>query len=239
MSKQQGKWTLALERSSRPASMALFYNSQCVIEREFPPMAAHGSTAWASVLRDLLYDNGVAPAELSLLVVGLGPGSFSGARSAIAFLHGLAIPDGIPVAGVGSAAAAAFAAARELDAGKAVAVAGDARRSRWWRAVFTTVESAESPSGRALRVMKDGGISVPSHAAADFDLVETNLDALRAGVPADAKWLEIETLVAPDLAGSLTLPTARDLGELALSEPSAALAAPLPIYLHPAVLPPR
>ncbi len=237
MRKPQEKWTLALERSSRPPSMALFVGTQCACEREFPQMAAHGSTAWAGALRDMLDENGVVAGSLELLVVGLGPGSFSGARSAIAFLHGLGIPDGIPLAGVGSAAAAAFSALRKLEPGCVAAVAGDARRSRWWRAAFTTIDAPESPYGRLLRLAANA--SAPAHDASDFALVETNLDALKNGVPSDAEWLEIETLVAPELASSLSIPTARDIGELALSEPSAALAAPLPIYLHPAVLPPK
>lgn len=237
MRKPQEQWTLALERSSRPPSMALFVGAQCACEREFPLMAAHGSTAWAGALRDMLDENGVAAASLGLLVVGLGPGSFSGARSAIAFLHGLGIPDDIPLAGVGSAAAAAFSALRALPPGRVAAVAGDARRGRWWRAAFSTVEAPGTPFGRLLRLAHGG--KAPAHDASDFTLVETTREALADGIPPDAAWLEVETLVAPDLASSLTVPTARDIGELALSEPSAALAAPLPIYLHPAVLPPK
>ncbi|MGI6494877.1 MAG: tRNA (adenosine(37)-N6)-threonylcarbamoyltransferase complex dimerization subunit type 1 TsaB [Kiritimatiellia bacterium] len=232
------RWTLALERSSRPPSMALFRGLECVAGRGFPSMAAHGATAWAGALRDLLDETGVRPSELALLAVGLGPGSFSGTRSAIAFLHGVGLPARIPLAGVGSAAAAAFAAARALPAGHTVAVAGDARRSRWWRATFTTLDAPGTPFGRLLRRALPDPVP-PSHDASDFSLVHPDVPSLRSGVPDGATWLEIETLVAPALASALTVPTARHVGELVLSEPAAALPAPLPIYLQPALLPPK
>ena len=238
MSKQQGKWTLALERSSRPPTMALFFDDECVCEREFPPMAAHGSTAWAGALRDILDEHGIAAGELSLLVAGLGPGSFSGARSAIAFLHGLAIPDSIPIAGVCSAAAAAFAEARNNGAPRIVAVAGNARRNSGWRAVFEIDDAPGKPFGLSLSVLKDGAKRAPAHNAGDFDLVAPDENALHAGVPEGAKWLEVEALAAPGLAPAMTVPTARQAGELALSDLSATVAAPVPIYLHPAVLRP-
>lgn len=238
MSKQQGKWTLALERSSRPPTMALFFGNDCVCEREFPPMAAHGSTAWAGALRDILEENGIAAGELSLLVAGLGPGSFSGARSAIAFLHGLAMPDSIPLVGVCSAAAAAFAEARKNGAPRIVAVAGNARRNTWWRAVYETAYASDAPFGAALRVLKNGAPRPPANNASDFDLVAPDEESLRAGVPEGARWLEVEPLAAPALAPSPTVPTARQAGELALSDLAAAVSAPVPIYLHPAVMAP-
>ncbi len=58
----------------------------------------------------LLTEAGLAPDQLDMLAVTVGPGSFTGIRAALALAHGLALAVGIPVIGVtvGEALAAAL-----------------------------------------------------------------------------------------------------------------------------------
>ncbi len=94
---------------------------------------------------DLLDAHGVEPAALGGLGVGVGPGSYTGARVGVAFALGLARALDLPV--VGSDTVAARAAAVVAEGSTAwVAVAGrrgEARASRWQRreGVLTCLET--------------------------------------------------------------------------------------------------
>jgi len=85
---------------------------------------------------------GVVPQSLDVLLAGTGPGSFSGIRSVLAALQGLALPRGIPVLGLSSAAALARSVALAHGA-ETVAVIGDARRGTLWSAVCDVAASGE------------------------------------------------------------------------------------------------
>ena len=67
----------------------------------------------------MLRDAGLAPASLGGLVVGTGPGAFTGLRVGIATVKGLAHALGLPVAGVGTGEAL-LTAASSLAPGEAV-----------------------------------------------------------------------------------------------------------------------
>lgn len=170
--------------------------------------------------------------ELASFVCGLGPGSFSGIRAALSMLQGMALPGGRPVYGVASAAALALEHATGADA---VTVVGDARRNRLWCATYRTDASAQRVC------LMDG--RVPAHTAADFQLVSA--EALAQAVPDGTRivttdWERIGGLLTARfddarLVRQAVYPSAEAVGRLALSDPSARVLEPLPIYLHPAV----
>lgn len=224
---------LAIERSAPPGSLALHDGERMALTRRFAATVPR-APAWVAALGAELAAAGVAPAALARLIVGLGPGSFSGIRSAIAAAQGLALPRGLPVLGLASAAALARRVALTLACGS-VAVIGDARRQRFWLAVYR-LERA----GR-LRLAATG--APPTHTCADFALCDGAelLAALPAGAPvvapegarlaAELERRGTEVSLLPDIPPV----TAADLVELWLSEPAAARRDPLPVYLHPAV----
>ncbi len=226
-------FTLAVERSSPPGSWALFRGRNRVAGGSF--VSAPGrAPAWAAALRAGLADLGVAPAGLDRLVVGMGPGSFSGIRAALALAQGLALPRDRPVFGLSSAAALARRAALQENQ-PVVAVVGDARRGRLWCAVYRCL-----PDGRL--VLAASG-RTPEHGGGDFTLA--TWDTLSATIPEEARVVspEWERLAGGFAARRFGLasptasaaPTADDLGALFLADEAAAHRDPSPVYLHPAV----
>ena len=145
------------------------------------------------------------------IVVGTGPGSFAGIRSALAFAQGYAIGSGCEVLGLPSACALA-------DASRKIAVVGDARRDKFWVALF----DGFSQRGDVFQVGREG-----LFAAVPDDFTVVTPDAQR-----------IDTLLTEVFGqryeGGRT-PTAEGLKAFAEANPAILKAEPLPIYLNPAV----
>ena len=112
--------TLAFDTATSVATIALVRDGDVLGER-----TSNASEVLAAA-DELLREQGLAPKRLSHLVVGTGPGSFTGIRIGLAAARGLAFGLSVPVAGVSTLAA--------LAAGQAEAVPViDAKR----REVFT------------------------------------------------------------------------------------------------------
>ena len=144
------------------------------------------------------------------IVVGTGPGSFAGIRSALAFAQGYALGKPCEVLGLPSACALA-------GEGK-LAVVGDSRRGMAWVALFD-----------GYKLERDV-FQVPQ-----AELAETVPGDFRVATP-DAKRIDgllRETFGARYLGGET--PTAEGLRRFAEANPSVLKPEPLPIYLNPAV----
>ncbi|MFA5843697.1 MAG: tRNA (adenosine(37)-N6)-threonylcarbamoyltransferase complex dimerization subunit type 1 TsaB [Coriobacteriia bacterium] len=84
-------------------------------------------------LRDLLAEAGLTPADLECVVVGRGPGSFTGVRIGVATAKGLAHGLGVPLYGVGTLDAVARGLAGN---GGMLGIVGDAMRGEVYPALF-------------------------------------------------------------------------------------------------------
>ena len=148
------------------------------------------------------------------IVVGMGPGSFAGVRSALAFAQGYATASGCEVLGLPSPAAMV----REGDG--PLAVVGDARQGKFWIALFEGFRQI----GGVFQV--DGreslGKSVPRQA--------------RVVSPDDGRIGEILRELFGENYEPGRLPDAEGLRRFAeAAGESALIPQPRPIYLNPAV----
>ena len=144
------------------------------------------------------------------IVVGTGPGSFAGIRSALAFAQGYALGTRCEVLGLPSACALA-------DGGR-LAVVGDARQGKFWIALFDGMKLERDVFQVNLAELKG---SVP-------------LDC-RVVTP-DAKRIDglLKEVFGERYLGGRT-PTSEGLRRFAEACPSILKPEPLPIYLNPAV----
>lgn len=153
------------------------------------------------------------------IVVGTGPGSFAGIRSALAFAQGYAIGSHCEVLGLPSACALAadhFAAEGKSDG--PFAVVGDARQGKYWIALFDGYRLVcdvfqVNKDELALRVPRGVKVTTPDAKRIDAFLKETFEDNYIGG----------------------GTPTAEGLKRFAEANPSILKPEPLPIYLNPAV----
>jgi tRNA threonylcarbamoyladenosine biosynthesis protein TsaB len=85
-------------------------------------------------VRDVLDDAGVAVADVGAVAISIGPGSFTGLRIGLSFAKGLAYAGRIPLVAVPTLEALALAA--DVEPGRVVGVALDARKQECWAATF-------------------------------------------------------------------------------------------------------
>ena len=97
-------------------------------------------------LESLLADNGLTVDEVADVIVGRGPGSFTGVRIGVATAKGLAHGLGAPLFGVGTLDAIAW---NNADSDGLLGVVGDAMRGEVYPALF------ECEGGRARRLAAD------------------------------------------------------------------------------------
>jgi len=147
------------------------------------------------------------------IVVGTGPGSFAGVRSALAFAQGYALGRKVGVFGLPSPCAQAVPGRRR-------AVVGDARRGKIWIALLDSFALAKE-------VFQVEAETLFAAVPTDFEVVSP--DHRRIGDLLQATFGE-------RYLGE-EFPTAEGLQAFAEANPGALVTEPLPIYLNPAVRP--
>jgi tRNA threonylcarbamoyl adenosine modification protein YeaZ len=96
---------LVIDTATTQAVIALGRSDGTLLDaRSWTAGYRHGEELLARI-ETLLHDQGMAPADLGGLVVGTGPGAFTGLRVGLATAKGLAHALSLPIAGVATAAA--------------------------------------------------------------------------------------------------------------------------------------
>jgi tRNA threonylcarbamoyladenosine biosynthesis protein TsaB len=130
---------LALDTCLDACSAAVTEDARALCARSEPMSRGHQERL-APMVAECLADAGVRPADLDLIAVTVGPGSFTGLRVGVAFAKGLAMALDVPAVGVGTLEALAAGAGEPF-----VAAAVDARRDRVWLQVFCDGKAAMAP----------------------------------------------------------------------------------------------
>lgn len=128
---------LAFETSSRLLSVALLRDGM-LFERSRDELNG-GSALILPWVRELLEEAGVGLSEIDAIAFGAGPGGFTGLRLACSVAQGLAFGAGLPVLGVCSLAALAFASGEHR-----AYVCVDARMNEVYTAAYELGASAVS-----------------------------------------------------------------------------------------------
>lgn len=114
---------LVIEISTADGQIAVLRGDDMIFSTRFASQRSHNAQMFAP-LRDAL---AAAGDVLDLIVVGTGPGSYTGVRIAIAAAHGISLSRGAPVIGLASALAP-----NGLGEAEAFCFVGDARRDSYY-----------------------------------------------------------------------------------------------------------
>jgi tRNA threonylcarbamoyladenosine biosynthesis protein TsaB len=198
--------TIFIETSTPQASIGLFHDSWQQVD--FTSERSHNCEIFTP-LESLIAP--IAVGTIEKIIVGTGPGSYSGTRVGIATAQGLAIAHDCPVIGLPSILA--VPSARSM--GDCLAI-GDARRGDWWWARIDAGKLVHEPEMGSIEKLLD---IVQSESRLVFSLDE----------------------IAPDVLGRVILreiPTAKGLWEswqqLSLEEKELYAHNPVqPVYLKP------
>ncbi len=207
------KILLSIERSTTVASVAVFDSARRVLASESD--STHGSGDAFPIVMRALEAAGVSPADVAEFAVGIGPGSFSGVRSALALARGMAAATGVSVSGVCTAAAMARAYRAAHSDAPAIRVLGDARRGHLW--LYSEPGPGADASWAACGKLMDRTAFVP--------------DASCVYLLADPQRLEplFEGCAVPHPAAMVDASDIAALYDAGIREDAD------PIYLHPAV----
>jgi tRNA threonylcarbamoyl adenosine modification protein YeaZ len=120
-------------------------------------------TAALGMIEKVLAETGVARGEIDTLVVGLGPGSYTGIRAAIALAQGWQLANGVRLLGIGSVEAIVARAQADRLTGR-VSVVIDAQRNEFYLAThdltatgWTAVERLQIVSLPQVQARADAG----------------------------------------------------------------------------------
>ncbi|MDO4815767.1 MAG: tRNA (adenosine(37)-N6)-threonylcarbamoyltransferase complex dimerization subunit type 1 TsaB [Bacillota bacterium] len=141
---------LALESSAKAASVALVRDNEVVAQYSQCCGLTHSCTLLPMV-EDMLKNTGTKIADIDLMAVAHGPGSFTGIRIGVSTLKGLAWASEKKCVGVSTLEAMAWHGAMR---GGLICPVMDARRSQVYNALFEIVD------GKPQRLTPDRAISL-------------------------------------------------------------------------------
>ena len=219
-------YILSIEQSTPVCSIALMQDYRIVAGKEWEDTRMRNQHFF-TLLPELLQKASITPADIDILALGLGPGSFSGVRCALSALNGLALPDKKRVFGVESSEALAWQIMQERSC-NSVMVLGDARRGHIWHVCYDRTENNIPRKRYDISLVMANQLS---------SILQTNTTI------ATSDWDRIGSLIKQSLIQGINIieerrtPKAQTVGELAFRKISSNLPSEplLPIYLHPPV----
>lgn len=187
---------LSLDTATRHSGIALYDGQQIVAELNWHSIDAQ-TTELLPRLEQVMAWAGARPADLAAIAVSLGPGSFTGLRVAVSLAKGMALAHGLPLIGVSTLDATAYAHLGD----EPVCAVVQAGRGR----VLWSIYQPDPPAGggRALELGRWRGHCTPT--------ALTDHDGLAAAI--DRRTLLVGELT-PELR-ALLADRAGDLAELA------------------------
>lgn len=174
---------LAIDTATRIAGLALYDRDGLYVERMWRTSGNHTVELMPYIVR-ACEQQGLDPAALEAVGVSLGPGSFTGLRVGLSVAKGLALTLGIPLLGVPTLDATAYAHSREVLPICAVLPAG---RGRWCTALYQTIaDDWQRRSDYALMKTDDliASLTEPTLLCGEIDMHLT--EALREAAPENA-----------------------------------------------------
>lgn len=172
--------SLVLETATAHASIALVDAAGAIGQREFCSDRNHNAMLFAP-LEELLHGGG--PRELGLVLVGSGPGSYSGTRVGIAAAQGVAIAAGCPAVAVPSILAVPAA-----DGGAPCLAIGDARRGSFWTARVADWGLLEQPALCDISGLEAAVAAAVAAGAAVFSLEDPARFPMPAALAGHVQW---------------------------------------------------
>lgn len=128
--------SLAIDTATLTGSVAITHDNQVLSEVSSRARATHSEQV-ISLVDTALALAGVTLADVNLLIVGLGPGSFTGIRIGVATAKGIALATNLRLVGVSSLAALAASMFRSISSNSEPILAClDARRDELYAEVF-------------------------------------------------------------------------------------------------------
>jgi tRNA threonylcarbamoyladenosine biosynthesis protein TsaB len=137
---------LALDTSADACSVALRDGGGRLLGRRAQVLARGHAELLMPMLRDVMAEADVAFADLALIAVTTGPGSFTGIRVGLAAARGLALASGLPILGVSAFEALAQAVLPAERQGRTLLVAIDSRRGDLFIQGFAAGDTPLSPA---------------------------------------------------------------------------------------------
>ena len=133
--------TLAIDTAADVCAAGLIRNGN-VLAQELQEMSRGHAEALVPIVQNLAGEARVGLADIDLVAVTIGPGSYTGVRTGIAAARGFALGVGVPVAGVSSLQAVARAAA--FDATEPIMVVLETRRADYFAQLFDSDGSSQA-----------------------------------------------------------------------------------------------
>ena len=181
---------LAFESSAKAASVALLRDGALVSQYSQCSGLTHSRTL-LPMAEDMLKNAELSMADVDMLAVAHGPGSFTGIRIGVSTVKGLAWAADKPCVGVSTLEAMAW---HGVSAGGLICPVMDARRSQVYNALFRI------ENGRPSRLTEDGPIALEELAGRLRGLGERAF-LVGDGAELTKKYLDsagLEAVVAPE-----------------------------------------